>query len=127
MKQFAKFYCKCLCFQKHSFWDNLSADDYIAQKNKLADVLWDQLIKLFPKLSDASILYKDMLTPVTIGRYTGHPNGTLYGGKIKSFDGRTSLNNLHIIGNDQGQIGIMGALTSGVVVSNYNVILPSTQ
>ena len=61
---------------------------------------------------------KDMFTPRTVKKYTGHLNGAIYGCPKKIKDGRTHLENLYIAGTDQGFLGIVGALLSGISISN---------
>ena len=86
-------------------------------------VLLNELRALFPDLPIEQSLYTESLTPKTVKRYTHHFNGSIYGNQTKSFDGHTPVKGLFVIGNDQGGIGIMGTLTSGIIVSNYQIIL----
>ena len=60
----------------------------------------------------------DMFTPLTIQRYTSRERGAIYGAADKRDDGLTPLRNLFICGADQGMVGIVGALVSGVVIAN---------
>lgn len=64
----------------------------------------------------------DLFTPRTIQRYTGHINGAVYGSPHKLRDGRTDLSNLFIIGTDQGFLGIVGAMLSGITIANLHVL-----
>lgn len=111
------------CFQKGSLWLELDDDAYRTEKNRLQDKMLQELTRLFPELLDYPAEHHESMTPRTVMEYTSHFNGGIYGGPIKAFDGSTGIRGLAIIGNDQGGIGIMGALTSGVVVANYQVIL----
>ena len=45
-------------------------------------------------------------------------NGAIYGMPHKWWDGRTPLRNLRLVGADQGYLGIVGAMLSGVTVAN---------
>lgn len=65
---------------------------------------------------------KDMFTPRTIRHYTGHFGGTVYGSPTKRRDGESGIVNLHLIGTDQGLLGIVGALLSGVTMANRHVL-----
>ncbi|MDD0852348.1 NAD(P)/FAD-dependent oxidoreductase [Halobacteriovorax sp. GB3] len=67
---------------------------------------------------DANILYKDVFSPTTIQRYTGHFGGTVYGSTDKSRDGKTSIDGLYLIGTDQGFLGIVGSMLSGISMAN---------
>jgi hypothetical protein len=51
-------------------------------------------------------------------RYTGHDQGAVYGAPEKHYDGRTPLENVVICGADQGYVGIVGTLTSGIQIAN---------
>ena len=60
----------------------------------------------------------DMFTPLTIERFTGRVRGAIYGASDKKYDGTTPYRNLFVCGADQGMVGIVGALVSGVVIAN---------
>lgn len=68
------------------------------------------------------ITFSDVFTPRTIHRYTGHLNGALYGAPVKAKNGRTPVENLYIIGTDQGFLGITGAMLSGVTMANIHMM-----
>ena len=63
-----------------------------------------------------------MFTPRTIRRYTGHANGAIYGSPEKRRDGTTGLENLFLCGTDQGFLGIVGSLLSGVSIANAHLL-----
>ena len=69
--------------------------------------------------------FKDVFTPRTIKRYTGHLNGAVYGAPSKIKDGRTHLSNLFLCGTDQGFLGIVGAMLSGITIANFHVLQAS--
>jgi len=114
---------KASFFSHRDEWTGLDQKRYEERKAQYAELLRQRTEACYPSLSAHRPTLEDAFTPLTLGRYTGHPNGTLYGGRVKTFDGRCGLRNLHVVGNDQGGIGIMGALTSGIVVTNYNLLL----
>ena len=60
----------------------------------------------------------------TIVRYSGHDNGAVYGAPEKQLDGRTHLDNLFICGTDQGFVGIIGSITSGIAMANRHCLQP---
>lgn len=68
------------------------------------------------------VRFSDMFTPRTIHYYTGHLNGAVYGSPRKRRDGRTHLDNLYICGTDQGYLGIVGAMLSGITMANVHVL-----
>jgi phytoene dehydrogenase-like protein len=63
-----------------------------------------------------------MFTPRTIEHFTGHLDGAVYGAPVKSRTGRTALGNLYLCGTDQGFLGIVGAMLSGISMANYHVL-----
>jgi phytoene dehydrogenase-like protein len=63
-----------------------------------------------------------MFTPRTVERYTGHREGAIYGSPVKHPDGATALANLHLCGTDQGLLGIVGAMLSGIGMANRHVL-----
>ena len=67
--------------------------------------------------------FVDAFTPRTIAKYTGHASGAVYGSPVKRRDGRTGIENLVVIGTDQGLVGIVGAMLSGVVMVNQHALL----
>lgn len=101
-------------------WDKLRQTDLAAYKEKKEEVAQagiSLLKEIYPQ-GDFSYNFKDVFTPSSIKRYTGHFAGTVYGSPKKVRDGRTDIENLYIIGTDQGFLGIVGALLSGISLSN---------
>ena len=68
--------------------------------------------------SRSCVIETDMFTPTTIQRFTGHQGGAVYGVPKKRYDGKTHLDNLFICGTDQGFVGIIGTLVSGISIAN---------
>ena len=50
------------------------------------------------------------------------PNGAIYGAPNKIKDGRTHLENLYLAGTDQGFLGIVGAMLSGISMANLHML-----
>ena len=69
-----------------------------------------------------SIVYQDSFTPVTIERFTRKAQGAVYGSAVKIKDGTTPWPNLFIAGTDQGYLGIVGAMLSGITVVNRHLL-----
>ena len=69
------------------------------------------------KLKD-KIIYTDAFTPLTVEKYTRHTNGAIYGSAQKIKNGSFPIKGLYIIGTDQGFLGIVGALLSGISIAN---------
>nr|MBF0221185.1 NAD(P)/FAD-dependent oxidoreductase [Desulfobulbaceae bacterium] len=72
---------------------------------------------------DDSIAFEDTFTPLTIERYTSKAAGAVYGSPVRVKDGLTPCDNLFIAGTDQGFLGIVGAMLSGVTMVNNHILL----
>ena len=64
------------------------------------------------------VIDTDLFTPKTIRRFTWHDNGAVYGAPDKQLDGTTEIENLFVCGTDQGFVGIIGSIISGISVAN---------
>lgn len=72
-----------------------------------------------------NIVYQDTFTPLTIERYSGKAAGAVYGSPQKIKDGLTRYQNLLLAGTDQGFLGIVGAMLSGVTIVNQHLLTTS--
>jgi phytoene dehydrogenase-like protein len=102
-------------------WNNLDKEEYKAQKAAWLETTLKEVVKFVPDFRD-SIVYTDIFTPKTIYKYTGHLNGAVYGTPNKIKTGRTHLKNLFICGTDQGFLGIVGAMLSGISMANLHIL-----
>jgi len=102
-------------------WNKLEQEEYKAQKAAWLETSLKEVVKFVPDFRD-SIVYTDVFTPKTIHRFTGHLNGAVYGTPNKIKTGRTHLENLFICGTDQGFLGIVGAMLSGISMANLHVL-----
>jgi phytoene dehydrogenase-like protein len=102
-------------------WDRLGKEEYKAQKAAWLGTSLNEVVKLIPDFRD-SIVFTDVFTPKTIHRFTGHINGAVYGTPNKTKMGITHLENLFICGTDQGFLGIVGAMLSGISMANLHVL-----
>ena len=73
-------------------------------------------------LEKDNIDFIDMFTPTTVRKFTGHANGAVYGTPQKVKDGATNVRNLYICGTDQGFLGIVGSMLSGVSMANLHCL-----
>ena len=80
-----------------------------------------EVVKAVPDFR-ARIIFTDVFTPRTIHKFTGHLNGAVYGAPEKSSEGRTRLGNLYLCGADQGLLGIIGSMLSGIMMVNQHVL-----
>ncbi|MCI5168485.1 MAG: hypothetical protein D3903_20930 [Candidatus Electrothrix sp. GM3_4] len=67
-------------------------------------------------------VFQDSFTPMTIERFTEKCGGAVYGSPIKIKSGRTPWQNLFIAGTDQGYLGIVGSMLSGVTIVNQHLL-----
>jgi phytoene dehydrogenase-like protein len=102
-------------------WNRLSEEEYKAQKVAWLGTSLNEVVKLIPDFRD-SIVFTDVFTPKTIHRFTSHINGAVYGTPNKIKMGITHLENLFICGTDQGFLGIVGAMLSGISMANLHVL-----
>jgi phytoene dehydrogenase-like protein len=100
-----------------AFWLGMSDEEYVRQKQIWADRLVESALRFIPDFRKA-IIDSDMFTPRTIRKFTGHLNGCVYGSADKVVSGRTHLENVFLCGNDQGLLGIVGTLMSGISIAN---------
>jgi phytoene dehydrogenase-like protein len=102
-------------------WNGLDKDTYRIRKKHHLQESVQKAERFTPGISQ-HILARDMFTPETIRRFTGRMNGAVYGSAHKVTDGRTPIKNLFICGTDQGWVGIIGALLSGITIANKYVL-----
>jgi phytoene dehydrogenase-like protein len=102
-------------------WNKLGEEEYKAQKAAWLETTLKEVVKFVPDFRD-SIVFTDIFTPKTIHKFTGHINGAVYGTPNKIKTGRTHLDNLFICGTDQGFLGIVGAMLSGISMANLHVL-----
>lgn len=107
-------------------WRELGRDDYEAKKELVANSAMDLVKKMAPGF-DGKLLFKDIFSPMTIERYTWHLNGTVYGSIDKTRDGKTPVKGLFIIGTDQGFLGIVGSILSGISMSNLHGLMEGSE
>ncbi len=105
----------------YSSWRELGQLPYEKMKENVA-VSARNLLEKFASDS-GELLFTDVFSPLTIERFTWHLNGTVYGSIDKTRDGTTPVKNLFIIGTDQGFLGIVGAMLSGISMANLHGLM----
>lgn len=106
----------------YSMWKQLNSanpDEYYRVKEKLYHESLQEIFKFKPNFKD-KIVFSDVFTPHSIERYTWHINGAVYGARTKIKTGKTNFKNLVVCGTDQGFLGIVGALLSGISMANLH-------
>jgi phytoene dehydrogenase-like protein len=107
----------------YKMWKELEKKEYLKHKEAVFSEAKALGEKLFSQKLD--VVFKDVFTPSTIERYTNHFDGTVYGSTTKLRDGKTEIDGLYIIGTDQGFLGIVGSMLSGISMANLHGLMES--
>ena len=115
------------CLANYEAWTGLTPEAYRAQKAALFPEVQRAAMRFLPRLDPPDALSRatvatDMFTPTTVEKYTGHFRGAIYGAADKHPDGRTPLSNVYLCGTDQGMLGIVGSMLSGISMANQHVL-----
>jgi phytoene dehydrogenase-like protein len=105
----------------HDRWRALPEDEYRLAKLRWCDRTAASSVRFMPDYRQ-HVVDTDMFTPRTIHRFTWHDNGAVYGAPDKKLDGTTSIDHLFLCGSDQGFVGIVGAILSGITVANQHLL-----
>lgn len=102
-------------------WKQASPSEYTSMKREWSERIGNISSEIIGNYRE-NIVYHDFFTPVTIEKFTGKAKGAVYGSPVKIKDGRSSYENLFIAGTDQGYLGIVGAMLSGVTMVNHHIL-----
>lgn len=102
-------------------WARLNEKEYRLEKLRWYEKTLASAVRFVPDFR-SNVIDTDMFTPLTVRRFTGKENGAIYGAPEKKYDGRTHLDNLYLCGTDQGMVGIIGAIISGITIANRYVL-----
>ena len=105
----------------YSQWARLGQVEYQSAKRECEERFLEHAARFVAPIR-RHVVCTDLFTPRTIERYTGHLNGAVYGSPRKRRDGRTPVENLYVCGTDQGFLGIVGAMLSGITMANVHVL-----
>lgn len=130
-RQLPEGFLRVTAIADHDRWCALSEETYQARKAEWFDRLSRVARSILPEPPagldpGAHVAATDMFTPRTVRKYTGHLGGAVYGAPEKSKDGTTHLDNLYLAGTDQGFLGIVGAMLSGISMANLHVLQKET-
>ena len=103
------------------YWNNLDEESYQREKMSWYDKMTSAAIAFVPDYR-SHVIDVDMFTPTTVVRFTGHDGGAIYGSPDKQFDGKTHLENLYVCGTDQGFVGVIGSIVSGISMANQHCL-----
>lgn len=100
------------------YWMTRASEaEYVAAKQEWCERILQSALRYLPDFRP-HVTDVDVFTPRTITKFTGHLNGAVYGAPEKIVDGRTHLSNLYLCGTDQGFLGIIGSMLSGISMVN---------
>ncbi|MEL6109523.1 MAG: NAD(P)/FAD-dependent oxidoreductase [Planctomycetota bacterium] len=105
----------------HDRWCELDDNTYQSEKVRQYDQSVASSVRFMPDFR-RYVIDTDVFTPKTIRRFTWHDNGAVYGAPEKQLDGTTHLPNLFLCGTDQGFVGIVGAIVSGISMANRHCL-----
>jgi phytoene dehydrogenase-like protein len=114
-------YLRLTTLADHQRWSNLPEDRYAIEKLRWYDASVASAVRFMPDFR-RHVIETDVFTPRTIRRFTWHDNGAVYGAPKKQLDGTTHLKNLFLCGTDQGFVGIVGAIVSGISMANQHCL-----
>jgi phytoene dehydrogenase-like protein len=115
------------CLADPGYWFSAPETEYRAEKAHWFERIESRAREFMPAPTEEpreSRVATDMFTPRTVHHFTGHRHGAIYGAPRKSRSGRTHLENLYLCGTDQGYLGIIGALLSGITMANLHILQP---
>lgn len=123
---------RCTCLANYDRWAHLPEAEYLAAKKHWYAEVQASAARFMPALPSpdalaVATLTTDMFTPRTITHFTGHFGGAIYGSTRKHRQGRTALSNVYLCGTDQGFLGIIGAMLSGISMANFHILRPGHQ
>lgn len=107
----------------YDLWRQVAADkeQYRKVKEECGRLSTAAVSEILGDYTQGSVFH-DSFTPMTIERFTEKRGGAVYGSPIKIKSGRTPFENLFIAGTDQGYLGIVGAMLSGVTIVNQHLL-----
>jgi phytoene dehydrogenase-like protein len=114
------------CLANYDRWVQLPEEIYQADKQRWFAEIQRSARRFLPAVPEDTLaratVATDIFTPRTITKFTSHLAGAVYGSPQKITDGRTPLQNLYLCGTDQGFVGVIGALLSGISMANLHVL-----
>lgn len=105
----------------YDLWKKAKRAEYADMKKRWRQRSAEEAGKIIGNYQQ-DVVYVDSFTPVTIERFTSKAEGAVYGSPVKMKDGRTPYANLYLAGTDQGYLGIVGAMLSGVTIVNQHLL-----
>jgi len=123
-------FIRTTCLANYDLWQGLPEEDYRADKKRWFAAATENAQRFLATVGSgrvhAATVATDMFTPRTITTFTGHLSGAIYGAQTKVRDGHTPYGNLFLCGTDQGYLGIVGAMLSGITIANAQGLRPAS-
>ncbi|MEX0326005.1 MAG: phytoene desaturase family protein [Puniceicoccaceae bacterium] len=111
----------------HALWTGFDEATYQAEKAAWFPRIVESALRFVPEASPDAVqertVFQDMFTPRTVEKFTSHFGGAVYGAPNKSKSGRTEVENVYLAGTDQGFLGIVGAMLSGISMANKHILM----
>lgn len=114
--------CRVTRLASYEHWKALTRKEVLAKKANDVEASARALLAQLCQSEPGEPSFKDTFTPLTVEKFTKHAAGAVYGSPDKLRDGKTSLDGLHLIGTDQGYLGIVGSMLSGISMANQHLI-----
>lgn len=95
--------------------------EYAAAKRETEQKMLAEAVQHVPDFRE-HVVFTDLFTPLTITRYSHHLGGAVYGSPEKHRKGLTPVSNLFLCGTDQGFLGIVGSMLSGISMANMHFL-----
>ncbi|BET67959.1 NAD(P)/FAD-dependent oxidoreductase [Opitutales bacterium ASA1] len=127
-RELAEGLVRVTCLADPDYWFRAPESEYRSEKEAWFTRIEASARRFMPEPRSEPTLSRvatDMFTPRTVGKFTGHLRGAIYGAPKKYRTGRTHLENLYLCGTDQGYLGIVGALLSGITMANLQILQPA--
>jgi phytoene dehydrogenase-like protein len=105
----------------YDIWQQVRGKQYYDLKEEWKEKSVEMVAKIIGNYRQ-NIVYEDSFTPLTIEKFTAKAAGAVYGSPLKIKDGRTLYENFFIAGTDQGYLGIVGSMLSGVTMVNVHIL-----
>jgi len=115
------------CLANYDAWRAYPEQRYQDNKRAWFERMQQTIRTVMPEPSRrflGDMVASDMFTPRTVKKFTRRARGAIYGAPEKVKDGSTPWENLFLCGTDQGYLGIVGSMLSGVIVANERVLKP---
>ena len=120
-REFSEGIVRVTCLANYDCWKSYPEYKYREVKEDWRPRIWESAKSFMPETSldySKECIAFDMFTPATVERYTWRKRGAIYGSSKKYRTGVTPISNLFLCGTDQGFLGIVGSMLSGIAMAN---------